>query len=135
VNTPATDDRHCPVCGQANECRLAKGCLYKGPCWCESMALAPAVARHLTGMQLAPTCLCGRCLSAVARHTAVGESAETAVEHARAEALESTPTADADFYLDELGRTVFTAAYHLKRGYCCENGCRHCPYPSTIPAP
>jgi hypothetical protein len=23
---------------------------------------------------------------------------------------------------------VFTAAYHLKRGYCCESGCRHCPY-------
>jgi len=23
---------------------------------------------------------------------------------------------------------VFTAAYHLKRGYCCGNGCRHCPY-------
>jgi hypothetical protein len=30
---------------------------------------------------------------------------------------------------------VFTAAYHLKRGYCCESGCRHCPYgksPSQI---
>lgn len=23
---------------------------------------------------------------------------------------------------------VFTAAYHLKRGYCCGSGCRHCPY-------
>jgi hypothetical protein len=23
---------------------------------------------------------------------------------------------------------VFTAAYHLRRGYCCGNGCRHCPY-------
>ena len=23
---------------------------------------------------------------------------------------------------------VFTAAYHLKRGYCCQSGCRHCPY-------
>jgi len=23
---------------------------------------------------------------------------------------------------------VFTAAYHLKRGYCCNSGCRHCPY-------
>ncbi|MCU0356215.1 MAG: DUF5522 domain-containing protein [Cyclobacteriaceae bacterium] len=23
---------------------------------------------------------------------------------------------------------VFTAAYLLKRGYCCKNGCRHCPY-------
>lgn len=23
---------------------------------------------------------------------------------------------------------VFTAAYHLKRGYCCKSGCLHCPY-------
>lgn len=23
---------------------------------------------------------------------------------------------------------VFTAAYHLKRGYCCGSGCRHCPF-------
>jgi len=23
---------------------------------------------------------------------------------------------------------VFTEAYHLRRGYCCRSGCRHCPY-------
>ncbi|HVG26608.1 MAG TPA: DUF5522 domain-containing protein [Acidobacteriaceae bacterium] len=23
---------------------------------------------------------------------------------------------------------VFTAAFHLKRGYCCNSGCRHCPF-------
>jgi hypothetical protein len=33
-----------------------------------------------------------------------------------------------DYYL-EGGLLVFTAAYHLKRGYCCDSGCRHCPYP------
>ena len=32
-----------------------------------------------------------------------------------------------DYYI-EAGRWIFTAAYHLKRGHCCENGCRHCPY-------
>jgi hypothetical protein len=26
------------------------------------------------------------------------------------------------------GLFVFTAAYHLARGSCCESGCRHCPY-------
>jgi hypothetical protein len=26
---------------------------------------------------------------------------------------------------------VFTRAYHLKRGYCCGSGCRHCPYSYT----
>ncbi|MFI4866784.1 MAG: DUF5522 domain-containing protein [Steroidobacterales bacterium] len=32
-----------------------------------------------------------------------------------------------DFYL-ERGLMVFTAAYHLQRGYCCGNRCRHCPF-------
>lgn len=33
-----------------------------------------------------------------------------------------------DFYYDEQGFFVFTEKYHLERGYCCGNGCRHCPY-------
>ncbi|MDH5475778.1 MAG: DUF5522 domain-containing protein [Cyclobacteriaceae bacterium] len=34
-----------------------------------------------------------------------------------------------DYYLEN-GKWVFTAHYHLNRGYCCENLCRHCPYGS-----
>ena len=29
---------------------------------------------------------------------------------------------------------VFTAAYHLKRGSCCDSGCCHCPYKEPAPA-
>ncbi len=32
-----------------------------------------------------------------------------------------------DFYIEN-GLYVFTEAFLLKRGYCCGNGCRHCPY-------
>lgn len=32
-----------------------------------------------------------------------------------------------DYYIEN-GFKVFTEEYHLKRGYCCKNGCRHCPY-------
>ena len=32
-------------------------------------------------------------------------------------------------YLDpRTGLFTMTAAYHLQRGTCCDNGCRHCPY-------
>ncbi len=31
-------------------------------------------------------------------------------------------------YYEEQGMMVFTAAYLLRRGYCCKSGCRHCPY-------
>lgn len=32
-------------------------------------------------------------------------------------------------YIDPItGYQVFTVIYHLKRGFCCNSGCRHCPY-------
>jgi hypothetical protein len=32
-----------------------------------------------------------------------------------------------DYYLE--GRLmVFTERFLLRRGFCCESGCRHCPY-------
>lgn len=33
-----------------------------------------------------------------------------------------------DYYFNEQGLMVLTEAYHLRRGYCCGNGCKHCPY-------
>lgn len=35
---------------------------------------------------------------------------------------------EGDYYLSEEGYRVFTEQYHKRRGYCCESGCRHCPY-------
>jgi len=32
-----------------------------------------------------------------------------------------------DFYW-EGDKFVFSEVYHLKRGYCCNSKCRHCPY-------
>lgn len=31
------------------------------------------------------------------------------------------------YYMDG-ERVVFTALFHIERGSCCGNGCRHCPY-------
>ncbi|TDH24035.1 hypothetical protein EXU57_16260 [Segetibacter sp. 3557_3] len=33
-----------------------------------------------------------------------------------------------DYYFNPDGRMVFTRSYHLDRGYCCGNGCKHCPF-------
>ncbi len=33
-----------------------------------------------------------------------------------------------DYYFEN-GLMVLTARFLLDRGYCCGNGCRHCPYP------
>jgi hypothetical protein len=33
-----------------------------------------------------------------------------------------------DFYYNEQGYIVLTEKFHLKKGFCCGNGCKHCPY-------
>jgi hypothetical protein len=37
-------------------------------------------------------------------------------------------TEGVDYYFTEDGLVVFTEKYHLEKGFCCGNGCRHCPY-------
>ena len=41
-----------------------------------------------------------------------------------------------DFYYNEDGYVVLTETYHLKKGFCCGNGCKHCPYNyEAVPEP
>jgi hypothetical protein len=70
-------------------------------CWCEAL---PPVGPISAGAD----CLCSACLAQVA-------------------ASRSRPREGEDYYR-EGAAIVFTAHYHLVRGHCCGNGCRHCPY-------
>jgi hypothetical protein len=48
-----------------------------------------------------------------------------AIVRAHSAALQS----GADTYVDpSTGLTVLTAGYLARRGFCCDSGCRHCPY-------
>lgn len=38
---------------------------------------------------------------------------------------------DKELYYLEDGKVVFTPLYHIRRGICCGNFCRHCPYIPT----
>ena len=41
-----------------------------------------------------------------------------------------------DYYINGDGYVVLTEKYHLERGYCCGNGCLHCPYQyENVPEP
>jgi len=43
---------------------------------------------------------------------------------------------DEDYYYNQGGFMVLTPEYHLQRGYCCGNGCLHCPYDyKAVPEP
>jgi hypothetical protein len=41
--------------------------------------------------------------------------------------MSETLTEGRDYYT-EAGLFVLTADYLRRRGFCCQNGCRHCPY-------
>ena len=70
--------------------------------------------------------MCPACLTeAIAERMATEDQAgETQVAQATApvQLIENE-----DYYL-EGAALVFTAQFLLRRGYCCESGCRHCPY-------
>ncbi len=41
-----------------------------------------------------------------------------------------------DFYFNEQGFMVLTEKYHLEKGFCCGNGCLHCPFEyDNVPEP
>ena len=45
-------------------------------------------------------------------------------------------TEGVDFYYNEEGFIVLTEKYHLDKGFCCGNGCKHCPYDyEAVPEP
>ncbi len=46
----------------------------------------------------------------------------------RLAAFLAKPLQPGDYYLTPQGYMVFTEQYHQRRGFCCGNGCRHCPW-------
>jgi hypothetical protein len=119
-------DERCPLCGGDNQCRVAKGHLYKGPCWCDEIVISGPILRRLAQDLLEQTCLCSTCLERLARLTREYCDPEKAVAKIH-KTVEGRVSAPEDYYFEN-GNVVFTAAYHLKRGSCCGNGCRHCPF-------
>jgi len=106
----------CPLCGQPNECQLCTTAAYKGPCWCAAADIPDELLARVPAELRNKACICRGC-----------------VTRFRATCANTSPQAvrPGDFYFDPGGLLVFTAAYHLRRGYCCGSGCRHCPYPAA----
>ena len=86
------------------------------------------VLRFLAAGSLASACFCRRCLTALAGHSRNLDDPGQILAMVREEVAARNDSVE--FYYDELGRVVFTAAYHLKRGHCCGSGCKHCPFPA-----
>jgi hypothetical protein len=107
------------------QCGAAFSCTPEDTCWCFAY---PNI------LELSDSsCLCTDCL-----HEQIREKVQAISEAFTPEdALYNNPYKDLpkstqliegiDYY-EENGFFVFTKWYHIKRGYCCKSGCRHCAY-------
>jgi hypothetical protein len=105
----------CPLCGQSNDCQQCTVAVYKGPCWCAVVKIPEALIAKVPVELRGRACICRACVMKFHRE--------------RAAASPAPKVLPGDFYFDN-GLMVFTAVYHHRRGYCCDNNCRHCPYRS-----
>ena len=103
----------CPLCSRPNDCQLCTAAAYKGPCWCAKVSIPEELLAQIPPKLRNQACLCAKCVMEFHRE--------------RASRRPKPQTVPGDFYFEE-GLIVFTAEYHLRRGYCCGSGCRHCPY-------
>ena len=92
-------DKVCSSCSTNFQCGSTDGA-----CWCMSHGIVSTIVEG-------QDCLCEACLT-----SAINENS-----------VEWNDSEESDFYIEN-GFYVFTRSYHLKRGSCCGNGCRHCPY-------
>lgn len=92
----------CSRCHQEFGCGAAIG-----KCWCMDVPTASILSGEYDD------CLCAECLAALSKTQPLQPLTE-----------------NTDYYYEN-GFMVFTKEYLLKRGYCCKNNCRHCPYPKN----
>jgi hypothetical protein len=116
------NQKKCSHCGALFTC----GNIDKNnQCWCNDY---PALFRPDSGID----CLCPDCLKAACSDKIENYVSSLTPEAAINNKAKDLPKIDKlieglDYYIED-GKYVFKSWYHLKRGNCCENGCRHCPY-------
>ncbi len=111
----------CNQCKQAFDCGLTEG----NSCWC---AKYPPIFEPDPAID----CYCPACFYEAIKLKIDFFVSEMTPERAKtdnkAKGIVSLSLMEGiDYYLEN-GNYVFTSWYHLKRGSCCGNDCRHCPY-------
>ncbi|MGB4497941.1 MAG: DUF5522 domain-containing protein [Methylococcaceae bacterium] len=109
----------CPLCGNLFSCSSVN------TCWCMNYPAIISIDDNQT------ECFCETCLSKIIQEKIIQtlnslnlqESISVAKNYQNYEKL----IEGIDYFVEQ-GSYVFTKWYHLKRGICCQNGCRHCPY-------
>ena len=119
----------CPKCKKLNRCDVGSKA-----CWCLRYPFLQALA-EASGIEYSceNSCLCEKCMKDEVSRQIDGyverfKRGEVKNIAPKIAGRSDKPIEGIDYYMEN-GRWVFTSWSHLKRGYCCGSGCRHCPYP------
>jgi hypothetical protein len=115
--------KNCSSCGIIFQCGSAGEA---GGCWCNKYP-------PLFTPDPLVNCMCETCLHKAIKQKiddyVAGMTPEKAIIDNKAAVLpKAKHLVEGIDYYNENSFIVFTTWHHLKRGYCCKNACRHCPY-------
>jgi hypothetical protein len=114
--------KNCSTCKKPFNCGDTSGGI---ACWCNDFP--PIFVPTDVVDCLCPSCFTAACSEKIEDYVST-LTAETAPKNIAKDLPKSTTLIEGiDYYLEN-GNYVFKAWFHLKRGSCCGNGCRHCPY-------
>jgi hypothetical protein len=114
-------EKQCQSCNTTFTC----GDTLTTVCWCNEFPPILDIANAENC--LCPTCLHQVTLQKVTAFVTMVKEKGIAYNDAPRYITNTSLIPKLDYYIED-GKWVFTAWYHLKRGKCCHNGCRHCPY-------
>ena len=107
-------NRYCTHCKSELVCNEAA----IEQCDCKKVVLSNETTAFLASTY--HKCLCNACLE---KFNGLVEKAKVATFPTRRSEM-----VEGEHYYIENGYFVFTELYHLMKGQCCQNGCRHCVY-------
>lgn len=108
-----------------SNCKKNNSCSSNASCWCMNFPKIKSKSYEQVD------CYCSQCLLQMISNK-VNKDPTSLSDIEKSEianfGIPSVPIEGQDFYINDNGLYTFTSWYLLRRGYCCENGCRHCPY-------
>ena len=108
------EEKYCARCNRLFECKA--GDIAK--CQCNQEVLLPETTDFL--QKTSYGCLCRYCLSEINQMVKFDKTCPLPGQR-------DLLIQGLHYYIEN-GYWVFTELYHLQKGYCCGNGCRHCAY-------
>jgi len=106
--------KECPSCHKNFECQPENIAI----CQCVDLEIGLALRAHLAKSK--KDCYCADCLQEL--NKICEQAAQEPLPQKASEFVEGK-----HFY-QKNGLWIFSKYYLIQRGYCCGNGCKHCPY-------